>query len=124
MTNENGEFGVILYACCVAPFPYVITLTKDYDPVGLATDPGFSSFFSRNPDRSKALKRFYNAHFVPVKYYGDKNPLTNQKWLDQNRNPVNFDFQACSELSNPQGHELILEQVVQMLAVAVLWYTK
>lgn len=123
--NDQGEFGVILYSCCVTPFPYVITLRKDYDPVHLAENPGFSSFYSQNPERSKALKRLYNAHFVPVKYYGYINPLTGQRWR---RDPLddweNFDYQACPESSNPQGHELVLEQVVQMLAVAVLWYKK
>lgn len=132
--NEKGEFGVILYSCCVAPFPYVITLEKDYDAEYHPDPPpfrrfaenfGFSSFYSENPERSKALKRLYNAHFVPVKYYGDKNPKTGNKWRkDPSHDWMNFDYQACPESNNPEGHELVLEQVVQMLAVAVLWYKK
>ncbi len=128
--NEKGEFGVILYSCCVAPFPYVITLKKDYDPPDndpllVAENPGFSSFYSENPERSKALKRLYNAHFVPVKYYGYINPKTDQMWRrDPSHDWTYFDYQACPESSNPEGHELVLEQVVQMLAVAVLWYKK
>ena len=114
--NSNGEYAVILFACFLGPFPYVITLEKDY--VGRrAQHPGFSSFYGGDKDEAKSLMPLYDSHFVPVKQYGNLHPVTGQ--------PLGYsvDFQACPE-GDSTGHELILHDHTQLLPVAVLWYKK
>ena len=49
---------------------------------------GFSKFFSPDPSRSIALMPRYNAHFVPVKHYGCRHPVTGKTL------PLDVDFQV------------------------------
>jgi hypothetical protein len=126
ITNDRGELGVIMFACYLSPFPYVITLTRDYHGPRCAQHPGFSSFYSNDKEQSKDLMPKYNAHFVPVKFYGLNNPLTGRPVLKPDGAPTgkDFDYQACPETSNPQGHELVIDHYDHTLPVAVLWYKK
>ena len=49
---------------------------------------GFSKFFSADPSRSIALMPRYNAHFIPVKLYGHRHPVTGKTL------PLDVDFQV------------------------------
>ncbi len=49
---------------------------------------GFSKFFSADPSRSIALMPRYNAHFIPVKQYGHRHPVTGKTL------PLDVDFQV------------------------------
>jgi hypothetical protein len=124
-TNDDGEFAVILFACYLAPFPYVITLQDDYNARNAGPWDGFSSWFSADPDVSKALKPLYNAHFAPVRQCGQNHPVTGQPLaynpIAQVPHAAILDYQACSNV-DAEGHELILADHRQALPVAVLWY--
>ena len=134
--NSQGEFAVILFACCVAPHPYVITLMDDYGGPRCDVD-GFSQFFGVDATHAKSLMPKYNAHFVPVKRYGpyphNTHPVTGQLLylLDANGQPaidpsthqpipLALDYQACSNAA-AEGHELVLNHKYT-LPIAVLWY--
>jgi hypothetical protein len=123
--NDDGEFAVILFACYLAPFPYVITLQDDYNAQNAGPWDGFSSLFSANPHLSKSLKPLYNAHFAPVRQCGQNHPVTGQPLAydpsAQRPHAAFLDYQACPE-QDAQGHELILADHRQALPVAVLWY--
>jgi hypothetical protein len=123
--NANGEFAVILFACYLAPFPYVITLQDDYNARNAGPWDGFSSWFSADRNGSKSLKPLYNAHFAPVRQCGQMHPVT---WQPLAYDPsaqvphhAVLDYQACSNV-DAEGHELILDDHRQALPVAVLWY--
>jgi hypothetical protein len=113
--NSDGEYAVILFACFLGPFPYVITLGADYVAARVKY-PGFSSFYGL-ADEAKSLMPLYDSHFVPVKHYGCFHPVTGQPLGND------VDFQACPE-GDSTGHELILHDHTQLLPVAVLWYKK
>jgi hypothetical protein len=115
-SNANGEYAVILFACYVSPFPYVVTQQTDYLREPNDDLYGFSSFYSLDPKQAKSLMRLYNAHFIPVRSYGDTNPLNGLR-----NHRVIYDFQACSE-TGAECHELVLENHRQSLPVAVLWF--
>jgi hypothetical protein len=115
LPNANGEFGVILFACYLGPWPYVITLDSDYDNIA----KGVSRFCGPSRQSGIALQPLYDSHFVPVKFYGYNHPITGvvQAYY--------LDYQACSQ-NDPacEGHELVLNDGSQLLPVAVLWYKK
>jgi hypothetical protein len=119
-SNDDDEFAVILFACFLAPFPYVITLQDDYNARNVGPWDGFSSWFSADPNQSKGLKPLYNAHFVPVRQCGIQHPVTGQP-LAYDPHPTTLDFQACSNI-DAEAHELLLADHRQALPVAVLWY--
>ena len=125
--NADGEFAVILFACYLAPFPYVITLQDDYNARNAGPWDGFSSWFSADPNQSKSLKPLYNAHFAPVRQCGRQHPVTGQPLeydpSAQVPHKAILDFQACSNI-DAEGHELILADHRQALPVAVLWYKR
>jgi serine/threonine protein kinase len=119
-SNTDDEFAVILFACFLAPFPYVITLQDDYLPRNVGPWDGFSTWFSADPNQSKGIKPLYNAHFAPVKQCGNNHPVAGQP-LAYDPSPAILDFQACSNFA-AEGHELILENFRQALPLAILWY--
>ena len=116
---------MILFACYLAPFPYVITLQDDYIARNVGPWDGFSNWFSADPNGSKSLKPLYSAHFAPVRQCDRRHSVTGQPLVydpsAQVPHKAILDFQACSNI-DAEGHELILADHSQALPVAVLWY--
>jgi hypothetical protein len=90
--SASGEYPVILFAVSVA-CAYVVSPGRDYP----ADDPshpelwGFSKFYSADPSRSVALMARYNAHFVPVKFFGRVHCVKGTPL------PLDTDYQAAVE---------------------------
>ncbi|CUG89635.1 poly (ADP-ribose) polymerase, putative [Bodo saltans] len=119
--GDDDECAVIL--CVVsATQVYPVTVKEDYrtlDEEALVEENvrGFSKYFSRDREHPIALKPFSNAHFIPVKEYGNIHP--------RNRNllGVEVHHQATSE-SDAEFHELVVASHHQILPIAIVYYLK
>jgi hypothetical protein len=100
---DNGDCFAILFAAFLSA-PYVIT-QRDYHPDD-STCPthlrGFSKFYSPDPQHAVALMPRYDAHFIPVKWFGKVHPVSGAALT------TDVDFQAV-RVEDATGHELVLQ---------------
>jgi hypothetical protein len=110
----NGDCTVILFAVFLSS-AYIVT-HRDYHPDDPSTPlhlRGVSRFYSPDPQHAVALMPRYNAHFIPVKYFGKVHPVTGKPLI------VDVDFQAAPE-QDATGHELVLQ--VNSIALSIAFF--
>ncbi|CUG88587.1 Hypothetical protein, putative [Bodo saltans] len=116
--DGNGERAVILFAVSVSQ-AYPVTLETDYRTEAEEFSAsfgcrGFSKFYSPDPKLSFALTARCDAHFIPVKYYGYKHPVTGFA------SPTNLDCQAAPA-GEAEFHELVVSSHSRCLPIAVMY---
>ncbi|CUG90883.1 Hypothetical protein, putative, partial [Bodo saltans] len=115
----SGECAVILYLVSVSQ-ARVITPERDYRRDEDPSTPqlhGFSRYCSGNPDTAVALAPGCDAHFIPVKYYGNMHPLTGRA------TPRDVDYQAVdASCAKAEGHELVIGNHHRCIPVAVVYF--
>lgn len=115
--NGNGEKAMVLFAISVSQ-AYPVTVEDDYrtEAEEANTDRrthGFSKFYSL--DTSIAITRLYDAHFIPVKYYGKLHPRSGKPLLQD----VDFQAAPCAQA---QYHELLISSHHRCLPLAVVYF--
>ncbi|CUI14339.1 protein tyrosine kinase, putative [Bodo saltans] len=115
----TGECALILYVISVSQAK-MITPERDYRRYEDPSTPhlhGFSQYYSGNPTTAVALAPGCDAHFIPVKYYGNTHPLTG---LTTSRN---VDNQAVDESSGEaEGHEIVIGSYHRCIPIAVVYF--
>jgi hypothetical protein len=117
--NADDEYGVILYALSVSRV-VPITLGNHYrTPAEERTVDsrlhGFSKFYSADASVAPALSPNCDAHFVPVRYYGNRHPV------DNSAIPNDVDYQACPA-AHAEGHEIVLHSHLRSIPVAIVYF--
>jgi WD40 repeat protein len=101
------DHALVLFAVSVTQvFPMMLS-EDTYHP------DGFSKYCARG-GVSAALKPCFDAHFIPVKYYGNINPMTSAP------GPISFDYQAVSELRLAEAHELVIRDYERCTPLAIV----
>jgi WD40 repeat protein len=116
--ETSGERAVILFVVSVSEVKCV-TPDADYRRIEDARTPqlhGFSRFYSGNRDTAVALAPGYDAHFIPVRYYGRTHPLTGAATTED------VDYQAVDEASGAaEFHELVIGSHHRCMPLAVVY---
>lgn len=97
----------------------VITVADDYRLLEDDRTPhlhGFSNFYSGDPQLAVALAPKYDAHFIPVRWYGHTHPR-----MPQIHTPVDIDYQAADE-HEATAHELVISSHHRCVPLAVMYY--
>ncbi|CUI15296.1 CTR1-like protein kinase, putative, partial [Bodo saltans] len=115
----SGESALILYALSVSQAK-VITPQGDYRRVEDPSTPhlhGFSQYYSGDPNIAVALAPRCDAHFIPVKDYGQTHPLTGL------RTPRNVDYQAVdASIDAAEGHEIVIASHHRCIPLAIVYF--
>jgi hypothetical protein len=114
----SGERALILFVVSVSEVKCV-TPQADYRGMEDARTPhlhGFSRYYSGDPSAAIALAPGYDAHFIPVRYYGRTHPLTGAA------TPEDVDYQAVDEWSGAaEFHELVIGSHHRCMSLAVVY---
>jgi hypothetical protein len=123
--EHDGERCLILFAVSVSQ-AYAVTVEKDYrdEVIDGATQyqqvpdiqRGWSRFYVGNDrGRGMALEPRCDAHFIPVKHYGNIHPYTKVKLGHD------VDYQAAPE-SEASAHEIVIGSHHRCVPLAVVYF--